>query len=160
MDKFLGIYMNDQLAMGVVWRELAQRAQRNNRGTELGEALAKVAEGIAEDVDTFRTIMRRVGIRTNPAKTCLAAAGERLARFKPNGRLATYSPLSRFEELEILIMGIEGKKQLWATLGDLAGLGSRLPDIDFQHLVERAEQQRAELEPYRVRAGIDAFSGE
>jgi hypothetical protein len=39
VDDFLGIYMNDQLALGTLWRELARRSQRNNSGTELGEAL-------------------------------------------------------------------------------------------------------------------------
>jgi hypothetical protein len=53
MDKFLGIYLNDQLALGVLWREVARRSQRNNSGTQLGEALAHVSVGIAEDVETF-----------------------------------------------------------------------------------------------------------
>lgn len=157
MDDFLAIYLNDQLALGVVWRELARRAHRNNRDTPLGEALAHVSAEIAEDVETFHTIMRRVGVRTNPVKTALGTAAERVSRLKPNGRLVTYSPLSRFLELEILIMGIEGKKQLWTTLADLAGLASRLPDIDFGGLIERAERQRAELEPFREQSGIAAF---
>jgi hypothetical protein len=158
VDRFLGIYLNDQLAMGVLWRELAERARRNNRGTDLGQALDGVATGIAEDVETFKSIMRRVGVTPNPAKTGFAVVAERLGRLKLNGRVRSYSPLSRFSELEILIMGIDGKKQLWSTLRDLAGLAERLPDVDFDHLVERAEQQRAELEPYRVDAGKDAFA--
>ncbi|WP_433271610.1 hypothetical protein ACQPZF_12910 [Actinosynnema sp. CS-041913] len=158
MDDFLGIYLKDQLAMGVLWRELARRSQRNNRGSELGEALGRVAAGIAEDVETFRTIMRRLGVRTNPVKTGLAAVAERVGRLKPNGRLTGYSPLSRFVELEILAMGIDGKKQLWTTLRDLADLGTRLPGTDFDRLIERAEQQRAALEPFRVRVGTDVFA--
>ena len=55
-------------------------------------------------------------------------------------------------------MGIDGKKLLWTTLRDLASLESRLPDIDFDHLVERADQQRVDLEPFRARAGTDAFT--
>lgn len=55
-------------------------------------------------------------------------------------------------------MGIEGKKLLWTTLRDLAGLASRLPDVDFDDLIERAERQRAELEPFRVRAGTEALA--
>ncbi|HET9140406.1 hypothetical protein [Actinophytocola sp.] len=144
--------------MGVLWREMARRAQRANRDTALGEALAGVASGIAEDVDTFRLIMHRVGARPNPVKTGLAVVAERLGRLKLNGRLTSYSPLSRFVELEFLAMGIEGKKQMWTTLRDLAGLGERLPDIDFDHLIERAEQQRAALEPFRVRTGTDTFA--
>lgn len=157
MNQYLGIYLNDQLAMGVLWRDMARRAQRNNQGTELGEALAAVAQGITEDVATVREIMRRVGVRMNPVKPMLAAGAERLGRFKLNGSLTSYSPLSRFVELELLTMGIEGKKQLWATLRDLAGFATTIPEIDFAALVERAEQQRVTLEPFRVRAGTEAL---
>lgn len=157
MNGYLGIYLNDQLALGVLWRELARRSQRSNRGTDLGEALGSAADGITEDVETFTAIMRRLGVRPNPVKTTLMLVGERIGRLKPNGRLRSYSPLSRFTELEILIMGIDGKKQLWTTLRDLADVPSRLPDVDFDRLIERAEQQRRLLEPFRVQAAAEAF---
>ncbi|WP_141812723.1 hypothetical protein [Nocardia bhagyanarayanae] len=156
----LGIYLQDQLALGLVWRELARRAQRNNAGTPQGAALAEVASDIAEDVETFRDIMRRLDVPESRIKSGLAMAAERLARLKPNGRLAGYSPLSRFVELEFLIMGIEGKKQLWSTLADLAGLAERLPDTDFRELTERAEHQRSILEPWRAESGSWAFGTE
>jgi hypothetical protein len=158
VNNYLGIYLRDQLALGVLWRELARRAGRNNRGTALGEALNRVATGIAEDVETFKTIMRQLGTPPNPVKTALAAGAERLGRLKLNGRLGSYSPLSRFLELEILTMGIDGKKQLWMTMRDLAGLAERLPDVDFDHLIERAARQRAELEPFRVEVGTGVFA--
>ena len=156
----LAIYLRDQLALGVAWRELARRAQRHNRGTPLGAALDRVAAGIAEDVETFETIMRELGVRTNPVKNGLAVVAERVGRLKLNGRVRSFSPLSRFEELEFLTMGIAAKKQLWTTLRDLAGLESRLPAVSFDDLIARAEKQRAELEPFRVRAGTDAFTHE
>lgn len=158
MKKYLDIYLNDQLALGVAWRELARRAARNNRGSDLGPALQRVAAGIAEDVDTFRDIMRRLDVRADPVKPVLTWVAERLGRFKLNGSLRGYSPLSRFEELEFLAMGIDGKKQLWTTLRDLVGLADRLPGIDFGELIERAGRQRAELEPFRVRAGAEALA--
>jgi hypothetical protein len=158
VNDFLGIYLNDQLALGILWREVARRSQRNNSNTELGEALARVSTGIAEDLETFQRIMRRLGIRMNPVKVGLAVGAERLGRLKLNGQLGTYSPLSRFVELDFLVMGIEGKKLLWTTLRDLAGLASRLPDVDFDGLIERAERQRADLEPFRVRAGNEALA--
>ena len=159
MSELLRIYMNDQLALGVLWREVARRSQRENAGTELGEAVAAVARGIAEDVETFETIMRRLGLPRNPVKTSLAVATERVGRLKPNGRARGYSPLSRFVELDFLAMGIDGKKLLWAHLRDLAGLAERLPDVDFDALIRRAEQQRATLEPFRSDAGRDALAG-
>jgi hypothetical protein len=153
----LDIYLRDQLALGIAWRELARRAARNNKGTDLGAALDHVATAIADDVATFRSLMRRLGVRPDPLKNVAVTVAERVGRLKPNGRLLRYSPLSRFEELEFLTMGIDGKKQLWTTLRDIAGLGERLPEVDFDALVQRAEEQRAELERFRAEAGREAF---
>ncbi len=101
--------------------------------------------------------MRRLNVRADPLKTTLAAGMERLGRLKPNGALARYSPLSRFLEIDVLIMGIDGKKQLWTTLRDAADLGTRLREIDFDRLVERAKHQRAMLEPFHARTGGEAL---
>ena len=157
MSKYLGIYMNDQLAAGVLWRELAWRAQRNNDGTELGEALTRVATITTEDVDTFGAMMQRLGVRRNRVKTGLAITSERLGRLKLNGHLRTYSPLSRFAELDLLLIGVLGKKVLWKNLGDLADLRTRLPDVDFDDLLERAQTQIELLEPFHAAAGRDVF---
>jgi hypothetical protein len=159
VDEHLQIYMNDQLAMGVGWRELARRAQRNNEGTELGDALTGVADGITEDVSTFEALMRRLGMKVNVVKPGLAIGAERLARLKLNGQLRGYSPLSRFLELDVLAMGIDGKKLLWSTLRDLANMRALLPDVEFDRLIERANEQRERIEPFRRRAAIDAFHG-
>jgi hypothetical protein len=156
-NRFLGIYMNDQLASGLVFREVAHRAARENAGTEVGDSIARVATTIAQDIETFKRLMERLGLRQSRVKPRLAIAAERLARLKLNGRLVGYSPLSRFVELDFLVMGIEGKKILWANLADLAGLRERLPDVDFDALIERADKQLAELEPVRCAAGRDAL---
>ena len=149
--------MADQLALGVLWREIARRSRRSNEGTPVGDAVARVADEIAEDVATFEQIMSRLGIPRARIKPALAVAGERLGRLKLNGRLKEYSPLSRFEELDVLRMGIDGKMVLWGNLRDLAGLRERLSDVDFDALIERARGQRDTIEPFRQQAGRDAF---
>ena len=156
-NDLLGIFMNDQLALGIGFRELARRAHRKNAGTPLGEALAAVAEGIAEDIATFERMMSDLGIARSPVKGPLAVAAERVARVKLNGRVTSYSPLSRFLELDVLTIGLAGKPQLWMTLRDLAGLGERLPDVDFDELIRRARAQHDSLEPFRLEAGREAF---
>jgi hypothetical protein len=158
-DRFLRIYMNDQLALGIAWREVARRAQGENEGTPVGEALKRVAAGISEDVETFEAMMERLGLGRDRVKPTLAITAERLGRLKLNGQLRGYSPLSRFAELDFLAMGIEGKKILWANLRDFGDLAARLPDIDFDRLIQRAAAQRDELEPFRARAGREALGG-
>ena len=157
-NRLLGIYLNDQLAAGVLWRETARRAQRNNAGSDLGVALGRVATAIAEDVATFERIMDRLGVARNVLKIAVAVAAERGGRLKLNGRLRSYSPLSRFVELDFLAYGIEGKKILWQNLRDCARLDERLPDIEFDALIARAQAQRDELEPFRRAAGDAALS--
>jgi hypothetical protein len=156
-EPHLTIYMNDQLALGVLWREIARRSARANHGTDTGAALDDVATAIAEDVETFEGLMQRLEIARNPAKPVLAMAGERFGRLKLNGQLKGYSPLSRFEELDFLVMGIDGKVVLWQNLRDHAGLGARLPDVDFGALITRARDQRSLLEPHHAAAGREAF---
>ncbi|HEY6694565.1 MAG TPA: hypothetical protein VI006_17065 [Solirubrobacteraceae bacterium] len=157
--QFLTIYMNDQLAAGVLWREVARRSQRSNSGTPAGDALQRVATAIADDVVTFEQIMDRLGLRRSRVKPALAVVAERAGRLKLNGRLTSYSPLSRFAELDFLAIGIEGKKQLWQNLRDGADLATRLPDVDFDGLVERAQRQRDDIEPFRRAAGEAALRG-
>jgi hypothetical protein len=156
---YLTIYMNDQLALGVGWRELARRAAGATRGSEAGAALERVATAIAEDVETFAQIMDRLGLPKSRVKPGLATVAERLGRLKLNGHLLTTSPLSRFVELDALVMGLDAKRILWANLRDHAGLGTRLPDVDFAALIARAEEQHALLEPHHAAAGAAAFGG-
>jgi hypothetical protein len=147
-DEFLGIYLGDQMALCIGWRELAGRAARRSRSTALGVALGEVHRDISADVTTLEHIMHLLGVAPSRAKAMLAIVGERAARFKLNGRILSHSPLSRFEELDVLIMGLDGKATMWTTLRDGAGLGLRLPHVDFGALIDRARAQRATLEPF------------
>jgi len=159
VDAHLRTYMNDQLAAGVLWRELAWRAQRTNAGTPLGDTLARIARITTEDVELHARMMRRLALPRNRAKTVAAVAAERVGRLKLNNRLRSYSPLSRFEELDAILMGVMGKRVLWVNLGDHAGLRTRLPDVDFDRLLERAQTQIDLLTPFHEAAARAALRG-
>ena len=154
----LGIYLNDQLALGVAGRELARRAASENRGTDLGRFLERLASEVTEDVNTLEAVMQRLEIPLSRMKRPLALVAERIGRLKPNGQLRGYSPLSRFVELESLALGLDGKRLLWANLRDFAQVGDRLVDVGFDALIERAARQREELEPFRIAAGRESLT--
>ena len=156
--RLLGIYLNDQLALGVAGRELARRAASENPGSELGAFLERLAREVTEDVEVLEAAMHRLGIPLSRMKRPLALVAERVGRLKPNGQLRGYSPLSRFVELETLALGLDGKKLLWANMRDVARVGDRLVDVDFDGLIERATRQREELEPFRVAAGRESLT--
>jgi hypothetical protein len=153
VTKYLPIYLNDHLAGAVGGVQLARRAAAQNEGSDYGEPLARLAEEINEDRHTLQDLMKRQGVRGDPFKLIGSVIGEKLGRFKLNGELTRYSPLSRLEELEILSLGVEGKLSLWKHLR------ANVPDaqINYDDLIARAQSQRRRLERLRLKAAAEAF---
>jgi hypothetical protein len=155
--KYLAIYLNDHLAGSTVGLELARRARGANRGTPFEAPLERLATEIEEDRTALLDVMRRLGVSRDPLKEWAGWLAEKWGRLKLNGRLTGYSPLSRVLELELLSVGVEGKRLLWRALGDVAADDARLADVDLGALGRRAERQRRLLEEQRRRALELAF---
>ncbi len=151
MGSLLATYLNDHLAGSTAGLELARRARGSNEGTPLGDYLAEVAAEIEEDRETLGEVMQAVGAGRDKVKVAAAWAGEKAGRLKLNGRLLSYSPLSRLVELEGLALGVTGKLALWRLLRELAD--PRLAGFDFDALIARAERQQEGLEQRRLEAG-------
>lgn len=156
-DGLLGIYLNDHLAGATAGLELARRAAARNRGSEFGDRLKELAGLIEEDREALRDVMRRLDAGENVAKTAVAWLAERAGRLKLNGRLLSYSPLSRVEELEALHLGVQGKLDLWLALKETRATDPRLDGVDLDGLARRARAQGDELEAMRLRAASKAF---
>ena len=156
--KLLGIYLNDHLAGSTVGLELSRRARDSNKGNEYGDVLERVAKEIEEDRETLQRLMKDLGVRRDHPKVAVAWVGEKFGRLKPNGRLISYSPLSRLVETETLALGIAGKLSLWEALAEVAGEDARLDPEELRRLAERAERQRKEVWQLRQRAAGEAFA--
>jgi hypothetical protein len=152
VTKYLPIYLNDHLAGAVAAVQLARRAAGQNEGTEYGEALAGLAAEIDQDRRTLQDLLKRLGIRGDPVKLLSSVVAEKLGRLKLNGELLRYSPLSRLEEIEILMLGVEGKLALWRALR--ANLDV---EVDFDDLIRRGTAQRRRHERLRLKAAAQAF---
>jgi hypothetical protein len=144
-SRYLGIYLNDHLAGAAVGVRLAGRLlQSNEEDSELAKPIAEVAAEIEADGATLESLMERLGIRRGRVKPALASVAETLGRLKPNGQLSGYSPLSRVLELELLLVGVTGKLQMWRALE--RALGASFDGFDFNELAERARRQRSTLD--------------
>jgi hypothetical protein len=62
-----------------------------------------------------------------------------------------------FEALEVLALGIQGKRSLWIALAALAPGDARLRQLDLERLAERAQAQFEEVERARLRLAPAAF---
>jgi hypothetical protein len=152
----LTIYLNDHLAGSTAGVELARRAASNNAGNEYGRVLSDIAREIEEDRATLEALMDRLDVGRDRVKTAAAWVVERAGRLKPNGHLLTYSPLSRLEELEFLLLGVSGKLSMWRALDH--AIHERLGGIELSQLEARAESQRERLEALRLQAADEALT--
>lgn len=151
MGSRLGIYLNDHLAGSTLGVEVARRLRGSNAGDpEFGPALADLCAEIEADRGTLKAVMKHLGVGESRLKPILALAGERLGRLKLNGQLRGYSPLSRLDELELLQLGVAGKRRLWRALEHTHT--DELESFEPGALAERATAQLRRLEELHLKA--------
>src|SRR3954453_16424119 len=155
--RLIAIYLNDHLAGATGGLELARRALGANRGTDFEAPLDRLVTEIAEDRAALRDVMTRLEVTQDPLKVGAAWGAEKPARLKLNGRVSGYSPLSRVVELEVLALGVEGKRALWRALARTCAGDARLEGVDLTALGHRPERQRRLIERERLRASPIAF---
>ncbi len=159
-DRLLEIYLADHLAAATAGLALARRAARNNDGSQTGDFLRQLEAEIEADQRTLRQVVAHCGFKPSKAKEAAAWSGEKLGRLKLNGQLRGYSPLSRVLELEALVVGITGKLALWQSLQQLPDIDQHLHGVDLGQLVDRARQQRQQVEKHRIEAARTAFAAD
>jgi hypothetical protein len=151
VGKLLAIYLNDHLAGATAGVEVARRLRASNEDDpEFGPALAEICAEIEADRETLKAAMDRLGVGQGKLKPLAAILGERLGRLKLNGQLRGYSPLSRLDELELLQIGVVGKRRLWRALDHTHA--ADLADFELGALVERATEQLRRLEALHLKA--------
>jgi len=155
---YLKIYLEDHYAGATAGLELARRTAGANSGNVYGDVLERVAREIEEDRDSLRAIMSALGVGPDRFKVAGAWAGEKAGRLKLNGHLTGYSPQSRVIEIEGLVVGVTGKRCLWAALRHIAPQEARLDVEELDRLIARADSQLAALEEQRLRAVSEAVA--
>lgn len=156
MPQLLAIYLNDHLAGATLGVELARRLRASNKeDARFGPQLADLCAEIEADRATLEQTMGQLKIRRDHVKPAGAWVAEKLGRLKLNGRLRGYSPLSRLVELELLYVGIAGKRRMWNALEHT--LGDDLRGVDFKQLAERAAQQQARVRELHLASAAEAI---
>lgn len=153
----LAIYLNDHLAGATAGAELARRAAGSNRGSTYALFFEELAAQIEEDRESLLEIMEALGVGVDRLKLLAAWSSEKIGRLKRNGSLWDYSSLSRVLELEMLMLGVQGKLALWRSLQHLEGPDGSLGAADLPRLASRAQRQLQELEEHRLHAVNEAL---
>lgn len=156
----LSIYINDHRGLSTAAIALIERCIKENKdeNNPLVNYLQELHEELDEERELLEQIVHDTGGKIDKIKATAAWVGEKLGRFKLNGNLFEYSPLSRMEELEVLRVGIHGKLGMWKIFDEIKNNHAAFENIDFKKLISQAEKQHNNVENFRMQAARAAFA--
>jgi hypothetical protein len=152
-------YLNDHLAGAAAAIRLGERCRDRHPESELGHVLESLLVEMRRDREVLVDVIRVLGGSPNPVKRATAVGAERVSSIRM--WLPMIGPGSeesaRLEEVEVLSLGIEGKRLLWSALAQLSSTDERLGGFPFPELKRHARSQRDRLERIRLRLASEAF---
>jgi hypothetical protein len=158
MSDPLGTYLHDHLAGAAHAINLVEFMRDRYEGRELGQFAAWLLVEIESDRTVLRQLAERTAAGRSTVKELAGWLGEKVSRLKL--RHDDNDGLGLFEALEFLEIGIHGKSELWRALAAVGPADPRLRGVNFVHLTNRAERQRAEVESRRLRVARFVFGAD
>ncbi|MCP3426215.1 hypothetical protein NBM05_09395 [Rothia sp. AR01] len=139
--------------------DLLKRAATSQRDPGVREQLGEIARQVTRERSDLAGFAERLGASKGRGWQLLAGFGETLGRLKPNGTLFRRSPLSDLVELEMLVLGVEGKKCGWISMLEASRGDDRLDRGKLESLIESANDQLERLESMRRATAARLFRG-
>ena len=146
----LTTYLNDHLAGSVAAVELLDRLIENAEMADVRDVLTGLRVEIGDDQRTLEGVLHQMGGETSALRSLGGWLAEKAGHLKLLIDDQERGTLERLEALELLMLGIHGKRALWRAL---AAVQSQLPGlrtIDFGRLEKRADDQHAQVERLRL----------
>jgi hypothetical protein len=144
----LTAYLNDHLSGSAAASSLLVRLSRHYASEPLGAFFRGLLREVKADQATLEALTRRIGAEPSTLKRAAGWVAEKVAR--PKLTLRRPAPLGLFESLEVLSLGILGKRSLWRALAAVAPHDARLRSIDLGRLEHRATRQFERVEARRL----------
>ena len=155
--RYLAIYLRDHFAGSSAGLSLVKRCRAANLGTPWEPLLTGLESEISADRRALEDMMRRLGIAPSTVKSILGSVADLVGRAKTNGHVASYSPLSRLMELELLAAGVSTKRNLWRSLREVVDQHDELRIDELDELLEGATSQLERIRDGHRTAAVAAL---
>ena len=143
-------YLKDHMADSLIAVEILEHLEAE--AADLMPDLAALKADLEADRGQLRALMDRLAITESRARKVTSWIAEQVTEAKFEADDETRGALRRLERLEALAVGIDGKSALWRALNAAAELAPELRGMDYEHLTERAREQRNRVETLRLQA--------
>ncbi len=154
----IATYLNDHLAGATGAVELLEHLEKEHADTEVGRLASGLRADVEADRQTLKSLMERLEVSRSRSRKAAGWLGEKAAELKLRLDDLGGGSLRLFESLEILSLGIEGKRSLWQALAAASEEAPHLRAADYEDLIRRAEEQRGRVEAARMAAARRALA--
>jgi hypothetical protein len=156
----IATYLNDHLAGSVVALELLDHLEATHSDGALRDFFRQLRVDIAADRDDLQQLMKRLHVSESRTRKASAWLAEKVTELKLRLDDPQRGALRLFESLEALSLGIEGKRSLWLALKAVGEKSTSLRIIDYDRLIQRAQEQRDRVETLRIDTARKALTYE
>lgn len=156
-NEHLSTYLNDHLAGSTSAVELLEHLESAHAKTPLGLFAAELRVEVEADRGELRSIMERLDIGESAVRKASGWIGGKAAEVKLRLEDWAGGELHLLESMEVLSLGIEGKRSLWIALAAAAEEAPALRLADYDRLAQRADEQRGRVEEVRRNAARKAL---
>ncbi len=160
MDPYLTRYLNDHLAGSSCALLLIQELADRHEAPEARQFFLQLKETVTADRSLLEDLLERMG--QNPSSVLKVAGGiaARIGGIKLMWEKIEPGKLGLFEALEVLALGVQGKRLLWVALREIVAWFPEWSGIDFAQLEGQAIQQRDHIEFWRIKAARGVLADE
>jgi hypothetical protein len=151
-------YLNDHLAGAAGALVMVEDLSKRENAGEDAEFFKQLHEEIYADRELLLGLMSQANLRSSALLQAAGSATAKLGRLKLMWEGFEPGQLGLFEALEMLVIGIQGKRLLWHALEEAASEMPEWSGADFPALAESAKNQRDRVEKKRLAAAREALS--
>lgn len=157
MDNELTRYINDHLAGSSGALLLIKELAENHDIPEASEFFTRLHGHVLEDRTTLEGLLEQVDKAPSALLKAAGGVAARVGGLKLMWEKVEPGHLGMFEALEMLALGIQGKRLLWVVCGEISPWFPEWAHMDFAALEAEALRQRDEVEKWRIAAGLDSL---
>ena len=149
-NEHLSTYLNDHLAGSVAAIELLEHLEASEFDGQLTRFFSDLRGDIAADRAELENLMKSLNIDESRTRKASAWLTGKFTELKLRVDDPAGGALRLFESLEVLSLGIEGKRSLWKALIAVSEQSPSLKVMNYDRLIKRAEEQRERVERHRL----------
>lgn len=157
-NEHLATYLIDHLEDSMATIELLEHLEAAHAGTDKARFFAELRTDIAADRDELQALMDRLHVTESRPRKATAWLTVKFTELKLRLDDSARGPLRLLESLEAVGLGIHAKLALWRALSAAAEIAPALEGVDYERLVQRAEEQRRRMEVFRLQAAKVALA--